>query len=74
MKTAQDYLAEANAVVPKIAVEEAIARHTAGAAALLMSATAAILPRPERLQALCTFHGDLSNLPQMKRHLFIMPR
>ena len=27
MKTAQDYLAEANAVVPKIAVEEAIARH-----------------------------------------------
>ena len=32
MKTAQDYLAEANAVVPKIAVEEAIARHNAGTA------------------------------------------
>ena len=27
MKTSQDFLAEANAIVPKIAVEEAIARH-----------------------------------------------
>ena len=35
MKTAQDYLAEANAVVPKIAVEEAIARHTAGSAVFI---------------------------------------
>ena len=35
MKTAQDYLAEANAVVPKIAVEEAIARHAAGAAVFI---------------------------------------
>ena len=66
MKTAQDYLAEANAVVPRATL---LARPY-----LLMSATAAILPRPERLQALCTFHGDLSNLPQMKRHLFIVPR
>ena len=32
MRTAQDYLAEANAVVPKIGVEEAIARHSAGTA------------------------------------------
>ncbi len=32
MKTAQDYLAEANAVVPKIAVKEAIARHASGVA------------------------------------------
>ncbi len=30
MKTAQDYLAEANAVVPKITVEEAIKRHASG--------------------------------------------
>jgi rhodanese-related sulfurtransferase len=35
MKTAQDYLAEANAVVPKIAVERAIARHTAGEAVFI---------------------------------------
>ena len=35
MKTAEDYLAEANAVVPKIAVEEAIARHTAGVAVFI---------------------------------------
>tara|TARA_B100000575_G_C23037638_1_gene597218 strand:- start:599 stop:970 length:372 start_codon:yes stop_codon:yes gene_type:complete len=32
MKTAQDYLAEANAVVPKIGVEEAITRHSTGTA------------------------------------------
>ena len=69
MKTAQDYLADANAVVLKIAVEEAIARHTPEWPCLLMSAMVKILPRPERLQALCTFHGGLSNLPQMKRHL-----
>lgn len=30
MKTAQDYLDEANAVVPKITVEEGIAKHKAG--------------------------------------------
>lgn len=30
MKTAQDYLAEANAVVPKIAFDEAVAKHTDG--------------------------------------------
>ena len=30
MKRAQDYLAEANAVVPKISPEEAIAKHDAG--------------------------------------------
>ncbi|AML53110.1 rhodanese-like domain-containing protein [Falsihalocynthiibacter arcticus] len=30
MKTAQDYLDEANAVVPKITVEEGIAKHRAG--------------------------------------------
>jgi rhodanese-related sulfurtransferase len=30
MKTATDYLEEANAVVPKISVEEGIARHKAG--------------------------------------------
>jgi rhodanese-related sulfurtransferase len=35
MKTAQDYLAEANAVVPKIAVEGAIARHTIGEAVFI---------------------------------------
>ena len=35
MKTAQDYLAEANAVVPKIAVEGAIARHTTGEAVFI---------------------------------------
>ena len=35
MKTAQDYLAEANAVVPKIAVEEAIARHASGDAVFI---------------------------------------
>ena len=32
MKTAQEYLAEANAVVPKIDVKEAITRHSAGTA------------------------------------------
>ncbi len=32
MKTAQDYLDEANAVVPKITSEEGIARHAAGSA------------------------------------------
>ena len=32
MKTAEGYLAEANAVVPKIAVEDAIARHATGEA------------------------------------------
>ena len=32
MRTAQEYLAEANAVVPKIDVDEAIARHSAGTA------------------------------------------
>ena len=35
MKTAQDYLAEANAVVPKISVEGAIARHTTGEAVFI---------------------------------------
>ena len=30
MKTAQDYLAEANAVVPKIAFDDAVAKHRAG--------------------------------------------
>ena len=35
MKTAQDYLAEADAVVPKIAVEGAIARHTTGEAVFI---------------------------------------
>ena len=30
MKTAQDYLDEANAVVPKISVEDGIAKHQAG--------------------------------------------
>ena len=30
MKTAQDYLDEANAVVPKISFEEALAKHKAG--------------------------------------------
>ena len=30
MKTAQDYLAEANAVVPKIAFDDAVAKHSAG--------------------------------------------
>lgn len=30
MKTAQDYLSEANAVVPKISTEDAIAKHAAG--------------------------------------------
>ena len=30
MKTAQDYLDEANAVVPKISSEEGIAKHSAG--------------------------------------------
>ena len=35
MKNSQDYLAEANAVVPKIAVEEAIARHASGDAVFI---------------------------------------
>lgn len=30
MKTAQDYLAEANAVVPKIEFDDAVAKHAAG--------------------------------------------
>ena len=32
MKTAQDYLAEANAVVPKIEFDDAVAKHAAGSA------------------------------------------
>ncbi len=32
MKTAQDYLDEANAVVPKMSVEDGIAKHAAGGA------------------------------------------
>ena len=35
MKTAQDYLAEANAVVPKIALENAIKRHGEGKAVFI---------------------------------------
>ena len=35
MKTAQDYLDEANAVVPKITSEEGIAKHAAGTAVFI---------------------------------------
>ena len=35
MKTAQDYLAEANAVVPKIGFDEAVAKHGAGSAVFI---------------------------------------
>lgn len=35
MKTAQDYLAEANALVPKIALKDAINRHNAGEAVFI---------------------------------------
>jgi len=73
MKTAEGYLAEANAVVPKIAVEDAIARHATGEACLLMCGMAKILPRAAQLQAHCISHADLLSLLPMMQHHSTMP-
>jgi len=45
MKTAKDYLEEANAVVPKISIEEGIAKHKAGT---LSSSTYVTAPKSQR--------------------------